>query len=269
MECLSIRKCAQLQHVENKDVIKTARSVYVLADELIEAHADEMIESLPNEIAYNLCKFPQLTQRAFLFQSLNMALESFIGGAVEQIIPLHNEELQKISPDFTIYSIAFASWPYSYGSIRKNECSDVEYLKDKLESLKELNAEEGCVRTTYDFITGQETVSNVEVDVRHNNKKIQRTLENIEQVKAGENIRWSEDEAFEMGVDESIKHFDEEHEKILQKYNHFCSLRYPERAKEFDELMKLVFEINRLNLRKILRSNDGVCMRNDNSNQRR
>ena len=254
MEYFSIKECAKLQHIQNPDVVKMARSVYVLADELINIYGNELLNPLPRQTVTDLCTYQPEVQNAMMFQALTMAMESFLGGAVRQKKPEQEQEFnQKLGQNMALRCTCFASWPYWDMEMWNKDVPELTYLQNQLRDKQQYRL--GGETIKYDLRTGQTSV--VERDYKYERKKQERLEEKIKQLEKGQPIRLGEDEAFEYGVKSCMQLFSKEHENILQKYNHFCSLSYPERAKDFDEFMAKVFEVNKLVPNLIAKHNEG------------
>lgn len=263
MEYFSIKECAKLKHLQNADVIKMARSVYVLADELISIYGNELLNPLPCQMATDLCKYRSDVQNAMMFQALTMAMESCLGGAVSQKMPEQEQEFnQRLGQNMALRCIHFASWPYSEMEQWNKDVPELTHLQDQLKSERQFWLGHETIKI--DLRTHQQSI--VDRDYKHEHKKQERLEEKIAQLEKGQAIRLSEDEVFERGIDSCMQLFSEEGKNIVQKYKYFCALSYPERAKEFDAFMAKVFEVNGLAPCPITHHNDNS--HGNNQNQR-
>ena len=100
MNYFSIINCAYLQNVENPDRVKTARAVYVLADELIGGYGKDLVDCLPRQMKKDLRTYTANVQNAIMFQALTMTIESFLGRAVHRKMP--EKELRKSGVDMSL-----------------------------------------------------------------------------------------------------------------------------------------------------------------------
>jgi hypothetical protein len=263
MEYFSIKECAKLQHIQNPDVVKMARSVYVLADELINIYGNELLNPLPRQTVTDLCTYQPEVQNAMMFQALTMAMESFLGGAVRQKKPEQEQEFnKKLGQNMALRCTCFASWSYWKMEMWNKDTPELTHLQNQLDSEKRFWIEGESVQ--FNFKTGQ--FAPVDRDYKHERKKQERLEEKIAQLEKGQPIRMGEDEVFEYGINSCMQLFFEEGKNIVQKYKHFCALSYSERAKEFDKFMEKVFEVNGLSPRSIAHHND--TDRGNNQNQR-
>lgn len=266
MEYFSIKECAKLKHLKNPDTVNMARSVYVLADELIGIYGNEIIDSLPRDVMSDLCTYKANEQNAIMFQALTMAMESFLGGAVRQKKPKEEQEInQTLNKNMALRCTCFASWPYWEMEMWNKDTPELKRLQDQLEAMNQFRL--GGTMMKFDFQTGRFTP--VDRDYKHERKKQERLEEKIGQLEKGQPTRKGEDEVFEYGIKSCMRLFSEEGKNIVQKYNRFCSLTYPERAKEFDTFMAKVFEINGLAPRPITHHRDGSQPINDSENTRK
>ena len=265
MDYFSIAECAKLKHLKNSDAVKMARSVYVLADELIGIYGNELVDSLPRDVMSDLCDYKANMQNAMMFHALTMAMESFLGGAVSQKKPEKEQEFnQHLGQNMALRCTCFASWSYWKMEMWNKDTPELTHLQNQLREQQQFRLGGEVIK--FDLRTHQQII--VDRDYKHDRKKQERLEEKIGQLEKGQPIRMGEDEAFEYGIKSCMQLFSGEGENILQKYNRFCSLTYPERAKEFDTLMAKVFEINGLSPRPIAHHNDGNNNRGDNPNQR-
>ena len=252
MDYFSIAECAKLKHLKNSDAVKMARSVYVLADELIGIYGNELVDSLPRDVMSDLCNYEANTQNAMMFQALTMAMESFLGGAVRQKKPEQEQEFnQRLGQNMALRCTCFASWSYWKMEMWNKDTPELTHLQNQLREQQQFRLGGEVIK--FDLRTHQQII--VDRDYKHDRKKQERFEEKIAQLKKGQPTRMGEDEAFEYGIKSCMQLFSEEGKNIVQKYNRFCSLTYPERAKEFDTFMAKVFEINGLASRPIAHHN--------------
>ena len=95
----SIDACADILHVNSNKLYQKCKSVYVLADDLIEEKYDWLMGFVPERLEDFLKKQKVAVRRGMLFRGFKMALESAMGGAVLR------EAFTENLPDFLSKSI--------------------------------------------------------------------------------------------------------------------------------------------------------------------
>ena len=76
--CFSIDACADILHVSNDNLYKKCKSVYVLADDLIDEKNDFLMDFLSPSLHAELKKMKMSVRRGALLRGIKMAIESVI-----------------------------------------------------------------------------------------------------------------------------------------------------------------------------------------------
>ena len=92
--CFSIDACADILHTRNDNLYKKCKSVYVLADDLIEEKNDFLMDFLSPSLRAELKKMKTSVRRGTLLRGIKMAIESAFDGAKMQ------EVVAEDIPDF-------------------------------------------------------------------------------------------------------------------------------------------------------------------------
>lgn len=184
----SIDACADILHVSNDNLYKKCKSVYVLADDLIEEKNDFLMDFLSPSLHAELKKMKTSVRRGALLRGIKMAIESAFDGAKMQ------EVVAEDIPDFMA---------------RSARAFDVSWISCPEKKL------------TF-FVEHRDVPQNVHICL-------------------------SEADCFRNGVAFCLDSKVILPEKLAAEYDIFYHTRYPERAKEFDEFVNKVADLNDLN----------------------